>query len=203
MASKPRAKSAPAPAPGAVRGIPPVTQRPQLCSLVRQPPQGSGWFSEVKFDGHRFLAWKTSAGVSLVTRNGHDWADRLPVVARSIGQLSASTIVLDGELVALRPGGASSFPIFRLRYRPERITRWSSTPSICWRWRIGICGTADCSTESGCCLASATEPASSGTATTTKARQPCTKKPAGLGWRGSSASRTCLTAPDAAAHGSR
>ena len=106
MARNPRAP----PIPGAIPGVPPATQAPQLCSLVRKPPKGAGWFSEVKFDGYRFLAWKTSTGVRLVTRNGHDWADRLPVVARSIGALSASNIVLDGELVAVRPDGASSFP---------------------------------------------------------------------------------------------
>jgi DNA ligase D-like protein (predicted ligase) len=110
MASKPRPRPASAPAPGAVRGLQPANQAPQLCTLVRQPPKGSGWFSEVKFDGYRFLAWKGIAGVRLVTRNGHDWADRLPVGAASIGALKASHIVLDGELVAVRPDGASSFP---------------------------------------------------------------------------------------------
>jgi bifunctional non-homologous end joining protein LigD len=110
MASKPRARSEPAPAPGAIRGFPSVTQAPQLCTLVRQPPKGPGWFSEVKFDGYRFLAWKTATSVRLVTRNGHDWADRLPAVAKSIGTLTASNVILDGELVAIRPDGASSFP---------------------------------------------------------------------------------------------
>ena len=77
MASKPRAKSDPAPAPGAVRGFPPATQARSSVALS-ETPRGPDWFSEVKFDGYRFLAWKTSAGVRLVTRNGHDWADRLP-----------------------------------------------------------------------------------------------------------------------------
>jgi bifunctional non-homologous end joining protein LigD len=110
MASKPRPRPASAPAPGAVRGLPPANQAPQLCTLVRQSPKGAGWFSEVKFDGYRFLAWKGIDGIRLVTRNGHDWADRLPAVAASIGALKASHIVLDGELVAVRPDGTSSFP---------------------------------------------------------------------------------------------
>ena len=93
-----------------MRGLPPASQAPQLCSLVRQAPKGPNWFTEVKFDGYRFLAWKTSEGVRLVTRNGHDWADRLPAVVKSIGQLTAAQLVLDGELVAVRPDGISSFP---------------------------------------------------------------------------------------------
>ena len=100
----------PSPAPEAIRGFPPASQAPQLCSLVRKPPQGPAWFTEVKFDGYRFLAWKTAAGVRLVTRNGHDWADRIPAIARSIGQLPVAQFVIDGELVAVRPDGVTSFP---------------------------------------------------------------------------------------------
>ncbi len=46
----------------------------------------------------------------LVTRNGHDWADRLPVLARAVAALPATICLLDGELVAMRPDGTSSFP---------------------------------------------------------------------------------------------
>jgi bifunctional non-homologous end joining protein LigD len=91
--------SASAPTPGAIRGSPPADQAPQLCSLVRKPPVGPAWFTEVKFDGYRFLAWKTTEGVRLVTRNGHDCADRLPTVARSIANLPTARFVIDGELV--------------------------------------------------------------------------------------------------------
>ena len=90
--------------------MPPTDQRPQLCSLMKQPPTGAGWLSEIKFDGYRFLAWKVGGQVRLVTRNGHDWADRLPTVARSIGAINAPEAVLDGELVAVRPDGLTSFP---------------------------------------------------------------------------------------------
>jgi bifunctional non-homologous end joining protein LigD len=39
-----------------------------------------------------------------------DWADRLPHVAATFARLSVTTALLDGELVALRPDGVSSFP---------------------------------------------------------------------------------------------
>jgi hypothetical protein len=55
------------PPAGAIPGMPPANQAPQLCSLVRQPPSGSSWLTEVTFDGYRFLAGKTPAGVRLVT----------------------------------------------------------------------------------------------------------------------------------------
>ena len=95
---------------GAVRGTPPADQAPQLCKLVEDPPDGANWISEIKFDGYRLLAWLHGGNVRLVTRNGHDWADRLPAVAKAVGQLDLQSVVLDGELVALQPDGVSSFP---------------------------------------------------------------------------------------------
>jgi bifunctional non-homologous end joining protein LigD len=97
------------PAKGALRGVIPSNQGPQLCALVAQAPDGSGWLSEIKFDGYRLLAWVNNGAVRLTTRNGHDWTDRLPVVAKAVAQLNVKNAVLDGELVALRPDGSSSF----------------------------------------------------------------------------------------------
>ena len=45
----------------------------------------------------------------LITRNGHDWTDRLPAVTAMVAQVKQSA-VFDGELVALRADGLSSFP---------------------------------------------------------------------------------------------
>jgi len=98
------------PAPGAVRGTPPADQAPQLCTSVEDPPDGEDWISEIKFDGYRLLARVEGRAVRLVTRNGHDWADRLPAVAKAVARLDVKSAVVDGELVALRPDGASSFP---------------------------------------------------------------------------------------------
>jgi bifunctional non-homologous end joining protein LigD len=66
--------------------------------------------SEIKFDGYRLLARVDHGEVRLLTRNGHDWADRLPAVAQAVAALGVRTALLDGELVALRESGASSFP---------------------------------------------------------------------------------------------
>jgi bifunctional non-homologous end joining protein LigD len=98
------------PIEGAVRGAPPADQAPQLCRLVEEAPDGDAWISEIKFDGYRLLAWKTRDRVRLVTRNGLDWTDRLPAVAAAVARLDVGSAVLDGELVALRRDGASSFP---------------------------------------------------------------------------------------------
>ena len=98
------------PAPGAVKGRLPADQAPQLCTPVDDAPEGSNWINEIKFDGYRLLAWVDGGKVRLITRNGHDWADRLPAVASAVGKIEVQSVVLDGELVALLPTGASSFP---------------------------------------------------------------------------------------------
>jgi bifunctional non-homologous end joining protein LigD len=110
-AAKPKRKATVAkpPLPGAVKGTPPSDQAPQLCRLAQDAPKGPGWISEVKFDGYRLLAWKTGEKVRLVTRNGLDWTDRLPAVAAAVARLDVGAGVLDGELVALRADGVSSF----------------------------------------------------------------------------------------------
>ena len=103
------AVSAGAPAPGAKRGKLPETQAPQLASLMEQPPEAGDWLSEIKFDGYRLLAFKQGADVRLLTRNGLDWTHRMRGVAQSIAALGPETMLLDGELVALRPDGLTSF----------------------------------------------------------------------------------------------
>jgi bifunctional non-homologous end joining protein LigD len=98
------------PAEGAVRAKLPQRQAPQLASLSEEPPNGEGWVSEIKFDGYRLLCWIDHGKVRLVTRNGLDWTDRFPTVARELGRLDVDAALVDGELVALDNDGSSSFP---------------------------------------------------------------------------------------------
>lgn len=81
---------------------------PQLATLVDAPPQGEGWFHELKLDGYRVLAHWDGETARLVTRNGLDWTARFPTVARALGQLDRPAL-LDGEVVALTPEGIPSF----------------------------------------------------------------------------------------------
>ena len=40
------------------------------------------------------------AGVRLITRNGHDWSGRFPLIAEAAGMLRARSFLIDGEAVA-------------------------------------------------------------------------------------------------------
>ncbi|MBV8614012.1 MAG: DNA ligase D, partial [Acetobacteraceae bacterium] len=98
------------PAPGALRERLPASQAPQLAEVADEPPDGGEWVSEIKFDGYRLLVFVENGAARLVTRNGHDWTPRLPAVAAACASLRVKSALLDGELVALRPDGLSSFP---------------------------------------------------------------------------------------------
>ena len=95
---------------GAVKSRMPDKLAPQLASVVDGPPDGDEWVTEIKFDGYRLIASLDHGKVRLLTRNGNDWTDRLPSVAKAIGQLYVDSAVVDGELVALDKNGISSFP---------------------------------------------------------------------------------------------
>ena len=55
--------------------------------------------------------------VRLLTRNGHDWTDRYPLIAEAAGALRVRSFLIDGEAVACDGDG---MPVFdRLRYRHQ------------------------------------------------------------------------------------
>lgn len=106
---KPKRRTDP-PAKGAKKGSLPASQAPELASLAGEPPDGDKWLSEIKLDGYRLLIWLQNGKATIRTRGGLDWTDRLPAVARETARLGVQSALLDGELVALKEDGASSFP---------------------------------------------------------------------------------------------
>src|SRR5215831_3371186 len=93
---------------------------PCLPSPAEQPPSGPGWIHEIKHDGFRMMVRRDVAGVRLLTRNGHDWADRYPLIADAAAALKVRSCLIDGEAVACDGDGLPSFD--RLRYRRQDST---------------------------------------------------------------------------------
>ena len=81
---------------------------PQLASSVDQPPEGKHWIHEIKHDGYR-CQLLIEQGVRVFTRNGHDWTDRFPSLARAARGLSCKSAILDGEAVVQDENGVSNF----------------------------------------------------------------------------------------------
>jgi bifunctional non-homologous end joining protein LigD len=111
--------------PGARRAEPPANLSPQLGTLSERAPAGPAWLHEIKFDGYRIVAHLEHGKARLMTRNGHDWTKRLRTQARALETLPVEQAILDGELVVLGAGGASSF-----RALQEALSRKQTSPLI-------------------------------------------------------------------------
>lgn len=94
---------------GARRAEPPAILPPQLATPSERAPTGQSWLHEIKFDGYRIVAHLEHGKARLLTRNGLDWTVRLRAQAKQLETLPVQQAILDGELVALSAGGASSF----------------------------------------------------------------------------------------------
>ncbi|HEY7513066.1 MAG TPA: DNA ligase D, partial [Vicinamibacteria bacterium] len=107
---------------GALRGPMPRTQPLALAMVVEVPPDGDEWLHEIKHDGYRIVARIEEGEVRLVSRNGKDWTKEFPQVARAVGRLPAGTALLDGEVAAVLPSGATSFQALQRRGMDKSVS---------------------------------------------------------------------------------
>lgn len=96
--------------------------KPQLATLVEGVPRQADpdWLYEMKFDGYRLLARLDHGEVRLYTRNGHDWAPKLPHLVAALRRMPLETAWLDGEIVMLADHGAPSFQALQNAFDGER-----------------------------------------------------------------------------------
>jgi bifunctional non-homologous end joining protein LigD len=85
----------------------PAFVAPELCISVDRPPDAEGWCHEIKFDGYRVQLRVEGGEATLNTRKGLDWTDKFQAIAKEGSSLPDALV--DGEIVALDPGGAPDF----------------------------------------------------------------------------------------------
>ena len=107
----------PAALPAARRGTAPATLKPNLATRVDDAPPGDDWLHEIKLDGYRMMCRITGGEPRLFTRNGHDWTERMPGVAKAASRLPVKDVVLDGEVVILDAKGISDFQALQNAFR--------------------------------------------------------------------------------------
>ena len=95
---------------------------PCLPSSAKHPPAGSGWIHEIKHDGFRIIAQRETDRVCLVTRNGHDFSGRFPLIVATIAGLPAQSRLLDGEAIACDERGLSVFDMIRWWQHDNAVT---------------------------------------------------------------------------------
>jgi DNA ligase D len=95
--------------PGAVKAPMPDKLELQLASTGSEPPKGTGWLHEIKFDGYRTLAMLDAGAVRLITRGGLDWTKRYGDLPQAFAELPLKQAAIDGEIVVLDEKGISRF----------------------------------------------------------------------------------------------
>jgi bifunctional non-homologous end joining protein LigD len=87
--------------------------QPMKPRLVERPPSAGDWIYELKFDGIRAIAVKSSRGVHLISRNEKELDGRFPEIAHACTAIRGDEYVIDGEVVALDDEGRSSFQLLQ------------------------------------------------------------------------------------------
>ena len=82
---------------------------PQLATLVKAPPTGTQWLHEMKYDGYRMLCRIDHREAHIVSRNGKEWTDAFPTIAKAAASLPVAAAWLDGEICVVDAKGRSSF----------------------------------------------------------------------------------------------
>ena len=86
---------------------------PCLPSRTEHPPSGPKWPHEIKHDGFRIMARRNGDGVQLYTRNGDDFAGRLPQIVEAVSKLKVRSCFIDGEAIVVDERGLSAFDLPR------------------------------------------------------------------------------------------
>jgi bifunctional non-homologous end joining protein LigD len=112
---KPAAIGVKAPFPGFVE--------PALATSIEKVPTGDRWIHEIKFDGYRVQLQIANEATKVFTRNGHDWTKRFKKVAADAFHVSASSAIIDGEIVVPAADGTTDFSVLQneLKGKSTRI----------------------------------------------------------------------------------
>jgi len=62
------------------------------------------------------MARRDPTGIRLLTRNGHDWSPRYPLIVEAVDRLKVRSCLIDGEAVACDENGLAVFQWLRRTY---------------------------------------------------------------------------------------
>ena len=91
--------------------------KPMLAESQNEAFTRDDWIFELKLDGYRLIAGKRNGDAKLLTRNGNDYTEVFPEIARAIKALPLDNFVIDGEVVCLDGEGIPRFSRLQQRGR--------------------------------------------------------------------------------------
>src|ERR1700722_6778369 len=96
---------------------------PALAKSIDNVPSGNRWIHEIKFDGYRVQLHIANGGVRVFTRRGNDWTKRFKRVADAAFLISASSAIIDGEVVVPAADGTTDFSVLQnqLKGKSDKI----------------------------------------------------------------------------------
>jgi hypothetical protein len=92
-------------------------KEPMECLAVPKLPNGSQWVYQIKLDGYRAIAVKSSGKLNLFSRRRNPFNRQYSLVLEALADLPDNTIV-DGEVVALNESGRPDFNLLQ-HYRAQ------------------------------------------------------------------------------------
>src|SRR3984893_6692965 len=96
---------------------------PALATSIERVPQGERWIHEIKFDGYRVQLHIANEDVKVFTRRGNDWTKRFKKIANDAFLISASSAIIDGEVVVPAADGTTDFSVLQneLKGKSDKI----------------------------------------------------------------------------------
>ena len=100
---------------GARRAPIPSIIRPMLAVSVEDAFDDPAWLFEIKWDGYRAVTFIENGKARLVSRNQNELTPQYPELAELPRYVKGTSVVLDGEVVALDEQGRPSFSLMQQR----------------------------------------------------------------------------------------
>jgi hypothetical protein len=96
---------------------------PALATSIEKVPSGERWIHEIKFDGYRVQLRIANENVRVFTRRGNDWTKRFRKIANDAFLISASSAIVDGEVVVPATDGTTDFSVLQneLKGKSDKI----------------------------------------------------------------------------------
>jgi bifunctional non-homologous end joining protein LigD len=86
---------------------------PALATSIGKVPSGHRWLHEIKFDGYRVQVHIDNDAVKVFTRRDNDWTKRMRKIADDARRISASSAIIDGEVVVPGENGTTDFSVLQ------------------------------------------------------------------------------------------
>jgi bifunctional non-homologous end joining protein LigD len=115
--------------PGSRKAAMPAHIDPMLATAVTQPPSGSQWLYEVKWDGVRALCRIQNGALTIESRRRNRCEQQYPELAGLPQQVRAKNAWLDGEICVLDENGRARFELIqpRISANPNAVNRLVET----------------------------------------------------------------------------